>query len=138
MQLNYTTIALDKKIYTIKGWFFLFSPISGRPYDAVEGLARKEGFLTSQDLGIFEKSKFIGKGLVGVEVLEGDFNSTANILQIRGDFNYYEYTGSYKGLKKIYKQIMHDFPEAKEYYAFYPNSPKETVEEELITRIVFR
>ncbi len=76
-------------------------------------------------------------GKIGVKIIENNVNDK-NLLHLEGDFQQVEIIGPYKQLKDAYIKIMKEFPQAKEFYNIYLNSPKETAESELKTNIIFR
>lgn len=119
--MNYSKEKINVKLKTMPGWFFFYMPLSV-PY---KKLALEKGG------AMWEKSTFLGRGWIGIEHEAGD-------KMVEGEFNTYIHKGEYKKLKNVFKNIMKDYPETREFYSIYLNSPEEVSESELETKIIFR
>ncbi len=145
MKENYSYEPIKLRLSTIPVWFMLWKPIKP-PYFELADRA-KAGFIrTDYSYGMVEKAPFAGKWWIGYnvpEVLRADgtiarSTTIENEVLLIGNFAIYTFTGPYKELKNVYKQIQKDNPEAREFYNCYMNDVRDVGEKGTITKIIFR
>lgn len=135
MKITYEEYSIDATFYTLKGFFFFYMPLRV-PYAKLEQAAKDAGY-TIKNKQIIEKGKAFGNGWIGIEV-ESAKEQDQNVVQIKGDFKATKHIGSYRQLSSVFKQVMQDHPEAKEFYSVYLNTPMEVEQDKLETLVVFR
>lgn len=80
---------------------------------------------------IWEMGMPNSQGWIGIVDSDGDKT-------VEGEFKAYTHTGAYSGLRENCKAIAMDNPGLAEFYCIYLNSPQDTPEADLKTKIIVR
>ncbi len=84
-----------------------------------------------RSLGMLEQAKMFGFGKIWIACSDGDW-------KVSGEFTATEVLWEYKQMMDVYKQLMKDYPQAKEFYNLYLNDPSEVSVQKQKTWILFR
>ena len=134
----YMRKTLNAYYFVARGFYLFFIPIAV-PYKKIYRFARSAGLKLMQpnDSGaILESNRMFGFGWIGIEV-NGPKQNRPDVLHVQGDYEAYEYTGSYKKLGQAYKKIMKENPGKKEFLNLYLDDPQITPAEQCRTVIMF-
>ena len=128
---------LDGFYFTTKGFYIFFIPVMV-PYKKIYSMAEAAGLTKKEAFGpILESGSLFGFGWIGVEV-EKPKGNRLDVRHIKGAFQMYLHQGPYKDLGKVYKKIMKECPNKKEYLNLYLDDPEKVAPEKLRTQILFR
>lgn len=130
----YEKESVDWDLYTKKGFYIWFMPVMV-PYGKLHSAAEKAGF-DVKGAPVVEKQVMFGNGWIGVPVKEQQ--AGVELVKIEGEFTTHLHVGSYKKLGDTFTRIMKEYPNAKEWYTLYLNSPADVSEDKLETKIYFR
>lgn len=135
---SYGSYHLKGNFYTKGGWYFFYMPF-GVPYQGLLDEAESQGlFKGKKNRPILEKGASFGKGWIAVEIDTTTVSDRERIKKFDDEFISFEHIGPYKKMGESYQKIMKKYPDSKEFYNLYLNSPNDVAENELKTLILFK
>jgi hypothetical protein len=133
----YSQKTLNGYYFKTSGFYFFFIPVAV-PYKKVYSMAESAGLKLKEKFGPnLESGKMFGFGWIGVEI-EKPTENRADVVQVKCDYEIYEYKGVYKTLGRAYKKLMKEKPGKNEYLNLFLDDPEKIKPDDCRTIILFR
>lgn len=127
----YFEFDVNAKFMTKSMFYLMHIPMQMGNYTKLRDSAKSKWIDFDNCIGMIESAKAFWFGWIGMESSEGD-------KEVKGNFIAYEMVWDYKQMKQIYKKIMSDYPNSKNFYNLYRTNPSITPLEKNITYILFQ
>jgi hypothetical protein len=137
---KYEDVKIEGTFFRMRTFFFMYKAIFN-PYNKILQEVESAGFqLKDQNASfsaILEKATSFGFGWIAVEIVPMR-TPDARVVKINSDFKSFEYIGDKNNLSTIYKEIMEDNTNSKDYLNLYLTNPADKNIAESKIMILFR
>lgn len=130
---KYYPLKIHAQFGVLPGYYILFKPLHV-PYDKVKEIYFRAGQL-DWSFGMIEIIPLMGRGFVGFPVTRGAPIQGLEVRELFGRYMMRDIHGNQEMVSQALKEMMKDFPHAKNFIVIHKNDTGVTAPQDLITTI---